>query len=86
MGPTASIERQLSTNAQGPDTSIVGALLAALPPLSNVQRQAFRQQFTLVQCDALGALAEAPDVYREALAWLRPIDRTLTRHSLLVRR
>ena len=66
--------------------SVVGALLAALPPLTNIQRQAFRQQFPLAQCDAIGMLAEASSVHREALAWLRPIDRTLTRHCLLVRR
>lgn len=79
-------ERRSSVGQRGLDVSFVGALLAALPPLTNLQRQAFREQFTLAQCDAIGMLAEAPSVYREALAWLRPIDRTLTRHSLLVRR
>jgi hypothetical protein len=51
-----------------------------------VASQAFRQQLTPAQCDAIGMLAEASSVHREALAWLRPTDRTLTRHSLLVRR
>jgi hypothetical protein len=86
MGNIASTERRSSTSDKGPDASIVGALLATLPPLTNVQRQAFREQFTLAQCDAIGVLAAAPAVSREALAWLRPIDRTLARHSLLVRR
>ncbi len=82
----ARAEQSSSAARKGPDASVVGALLASLPPLTNIQRQAFREQFTLAQCDAIGLLAEAPSVHREALAWVRPIDRTLTRHSLLVRR
>ena len=78
MGTTAiaRAERRSSAGLKSLDASVVGTLLATLPPLTNVQRQAFREQFTLAQCDAIGMLAEAPSVYREALAWLRPIDRT----------
>lgn len=88
MGTTAiaRAERRSSAGLKSPDASVVGTLLASLPPLTNVQRQAFREQFTLAQSDAIGMLAEAPSVHREALAWLRPIERTLVRHSLLVRR
>lgn len=82
----ARAEQRPSAGRKSPDASIVGALLASLPPLTNVQRQAFREQCTFAQCDAIGMLADAPSVHREALAWLRPIERTLTRHSLLVRR
>jgi hypothetical protein len=84
--PAERSERRSRIHEEGPAASIVGALLATLPPLTNVQRQAFREQLTFAQCDAIGVLAPAPDVYREALAWLRPIDRTLSRHLLLVRR
>jgi hypothetical protein len=86
MGIVASTERRTVTGEERPAASIVGALLATLPPLTNVERQAFRGQFNLAQCDAVGVLAEAPAVYREAIAWARPIDRTLARHFLLVRR
>lgn len=79
-------DRRSAARERGPAGSLVGSLLATLPPLTNIQRQAFREQFTLAQCDAIGVLAEAPDVYREAIAWLRPIEGTLSRHSLLVRR
>lgn len=82
----ARAEQSSSAVSKGLDASVVGTLLATLPPLTNIQRQAFREQFTLAQCDAIGMLAEAPAVHREALAWLRPIERTLTRHPLLVRR
>jgi hypothetical protein len=79
-------EKAPTSRAEDPAASLVGALLATLPPLTNIHRKAFRSQFTFAQCDAVGVLAEAPVVHREALTWLRPIDRTLTRHVLLVRR
>jgi hypothetical protein len=86
MDTLASPERRSSRREESPAGSLVGALLATLPSLTNVQRQAFHEQFTPAQCDATGVLAEVPAVCGEAIAWLRPIERTLARHPFLVRR
>jgi hypothetical protein len=86
MGTLATAARRSLGGPRSADASLVGAILATLPPLSNVERQAFREQFTAAQCEAAGVLANAGAVHRTALSWIRPIDRTLTRHPLLVRR
>jgi hypothetical protein len=64
----------------------VGSLLASLPPLTNAQRHAFRDQFTPAECDAAAAGADAAAVHAEAVTWLPTVERTLVRRPLLVRR
>jgi hypothetical protein len=75
-----------SSNTVAPDPSVASTYLAALVPLTNVQREVFREQFTPPQCDENGGRLDAGAVLVEALKWLPLIDDTLTRNPLLVRR
>jgi hypothetical protein len=84
MNTLATAER--ASSAQRPDRDVVGALLASLPPLTNVQRQAFRGQHSVAACDAASARVQAAAVHDEALAWLPLIERALIEAPLLVRR
>ena len=84
MNTFAVPERAASTTRV--DRAVVGALLAALPPITNIQRQAFRCQFTPAECDRKSARVEAAVVHDEALPWLPLVDRTLAPAPLLVRR
>lgn len=61
-------------------------LLAALPPLTNVQRNAFRDQWSLLQCDEAGELTKATEVYRDALAWAPIVEQTLRKVPHALRR
>jgi hypothetical protein len=69
------------------DPSAVSAYLAALPPLTNVQRQAFREQFTRAQCvAAAGTRAEGAAVLAEAVAWVPLVRDALERYPKPLRR
>jgi uncharacterized protein (DUF2267 family) len=84
--PVSNVPAASSTTA-APDPSVVVAHLAALPPLTDVQRQAFREQFTRAQCTAAaGDRAEGTAVLAEALDWVPLIHDTLSRYPALVRR
>lgn len=80
------LEQPLSSSPKGPESPRVSAVLATLPPLTNVERQAFREQFTRAQCEEAGMIGEPRWVLEQALSWLTPIGRTLLRRPLLVRR
>lgn len=86
MGNAVSRARASFASTAAPERSVVGACLAALPPLTNVQRQAFREQFTRARCSAAGARVEGTAVLAEALAWLPLIEDALSRYPRLVRR
>ena len=87
MGNPVSSTPTASSTTAAPDPSVVGAHLAALPPLTNVQRQAFREQFTHAQCTAAaGDRAEGTAVLAEAIEWVPLIHDTLSRYPALVRR
>jgi hypothetical protein len=89
--PAPSKAKRASSKAppratRGASSASLESLLAALPPLTNVQRHAFRDQWSLQQCDDAGELSKAADVYREALAWAPIIDRALSRAPHAIRR
>jgi hypothetical protein len=84
--PAPSKAKRASGKAPPRGISSIDPLLAALPPLTNIQRHAFRDQFSLLQCDEAGELTKSTDVYREALAWAPIVDRTLTRAPHAIRR
>ena len=86
MANVVSRARASFASTAAPERSTVGAYLAALPPLTNVQRQAFREQFTRARCSAAGARTEGAAVLAEALGWLPLIDDALSRYPRLVRR
>lgn len=86
MTPLVVHEPAAGGDGNGPGTATISAVLATLPPLTNLQRRAFREQFTLAECDAAAARAEPRALLSQALAWFAPIERTLTRQPLLVRR
>jgi hypothetical protein len=65
---------------------VIDPLFASLPPLTNVQRQAFRDQWSPLLCDEAGELTESADVYQEASGWAPIIDRTLNKVPQAVRR
>jgi hypothetical protein len=75
-----------SSNTVTPGPSVVSTYLAALVPLTNVQREVFREQFTPPQCDENGGRLDAGAVLADALKWIPSIGDTLTRNPLLVRR
>lgn len=69
------------------DPSAVSAALVTLPPLTNVQRQAFREQFTRTQCiAAAGTRAEGAGVLVEAVGWVPLIHDALSRYPKLLHR
>ena len=68
------------------DEAEAGSLLGALPLLGNVERQAFRDQFTPAACEEAARDVDAARLYREALACLPVVERTLIEAPLLVRR
>lgn len=84
MNTATTTER--ASSAPSVDRAVVGALLASLPPLTNIQRQAFRSQHTATQCDEASAHVHAVGVHDEVLAWLPLIDSALADAPLLVRR
>ena len=59
------------------DVGAVANLLHDLPPLSDVQREAFRSRFSDAQCDAWGTRTKASAVAKEAVAWCATIHRAL---------
>ncbi len=64
----------------------VGEILDDLPPLSIVEREAFRALFDDAQCTAVGGRTKAEKVLVEASAWASTIDRALKAHPNALRR
>jgi hypothetical protein len=68
------------------DLLTVTSTLAALPPLTDVQRKAFEGQFSVERCDKAGVRTKAADVLADGVAWVPIIHKTLTAQSDAVRR
>lgn len=74
------------TSAARAKRSVVDELLEDLPPLSIVEREAFRALFDDAQCQALGGRTDAAQVRAEAAAWAEIIDEALKAHPNALRR
>ena len=61
-------------------------MLMLWPPLSDVQREAFRAQFADDRCERYGAQTQSAAVHKEALAFAHVIDSTLRKHGRELRR
>jgi hypothetical protein len=70
----------------GVGRDLVGELLDDLPPLSIVEREAFRALFDDAQCIELGGKTKAEKVLAEAAAWAGTIDAALKSHPNALRR
>lgn len=61
-------------------------LLLSLPALTEIERRAFRGQFSDAQCDAYGSRTKAEPVCREARSWAATIDAALRKQPQSLRR
>jgi len=77
-----SAPKKISTS----DGMTIEHLLTEWPPLTDVQRDAFRAQFSDLRCDALGRRTDSGIVYDDALSFAKIIDRSLRAHGMLLRR
>jgi hypothetical protein len=64
----------------------VNDALAALPPLTDVQRNGFEAQFSTERCDKAGVRTKAAQVFREGAAWVPIIQKTLASEPEAIRR
>src|SRR5262249_53320904 len=86
----ASSKPEPEVAAPGPSAAkapvSIDAYLAAIPALTNLQRNAFRDQWSVAQCEQSGERTVASAVHQEALSWVPLIERTLKRAPHAVRR
>jgi hypothetical protein len=61
-------------------------MLTQWPPLTDVQRDAFRAQFSELRCDTLGRRTESGAVYDDAVRFAKIIANTLRSDAMLLRR
>lgn len=74
------------TSGRAPGRDLVSEILDDLPPLSIVEREAFRALFDDAQCVELGGKTKAAKVLAEAAAWASTIDGALKAHPNALRR
>jgi hypothetical protein len=61
-------------------------LLVGQKALTQIERRAFREQFSEAQCDEFGSRTKAEAVCRDARAWAPTIDAALRKHPEALRR
>jgi hypothetical protein len=86
--PAPAAPAKTTAATRGEDAPIAvaaGALLAAWPPISDVERGAFQSRAPDAVCDALGTRTKSAGVARDALAFAKIIDATLRATPTLVR-
>ena len=72
--------------AKAAKKSVVTTMLAALPPITDVERSAFSAQYRDEQCDALGSKTKSELVFKDALAFATTMFEALQKNPRLVRR
>jgi hypothetical protein len=83
---TSSVRVAIEPRARRDRRESALEILEDLPPLSIVEREAFRALFDDAQCEALGGKTDAAEVCAEAAAWARTIDAALKAHPHALRR
>lgn len=66
--------------------ALIDAAIASLPALTNMQRRAFRDQWTTAQCDEAGVRVDAEEIALEAITWTPHIDAALSAAPHAIRR
>jgi hypothetical protein len=85
-GAAQAAEESAPRSARTGCLTLPDRLLLDLPHLTDIQRTAFRGQFSHALCDELGARTKAEEVHQEALSWASVINATLRAHPHAVRR